>query len=90
MYSCGPTVYRYAHVGNLRTFLLPDLIRRTLLYHGIEVVHVQNITDVGHLRDERREGCLAATPHQLQDEEREDRKDRKAISFFARFARFAF
>ena len=53
MYSCGPTVYRYAHVGNLRTFLLPDLIRRTLLYHGIEVVHVQNITDVGHMRDER-------------------------------------
>ena len=53
MYSCGPTVYRYAHVGNLRTFLLPDLIRRSLLYHGIEVFHVQNITDVGHLRDER-------------------------------------
>jgi cysteinyl-tRNA synthetase len=53
MYSCGPTVYRYAHVGNLRTFLLPDLIRRVLLYHGIEVVHVQNITDVGHMRDER-------------------------------------
>ena len=53
MYSCGPTVYRYAHVGNLRTFLLPDLIRRTLIYHGIEVVHVQNITDVGHMRDER-------------------------------------
>jgi len=53
MYSCGPTVYRYAHVGNLRTFLLPDLIRRTLLYHGVEVFHVQNITDVGHLRDER-------------------------------------
>ena len=53
MYSCGPTVYRYAHVGNLRTFLLPDLIRRTLLYHGIEVFQVQNITDVGHMRDER-------------------------------------
>jgi cysteinyl-tRNA synthetase len=53
MYSCGPTVYRYAHVGNLRTFLLPDFIRRTLLYHGVEVFHVQNITDVGHLRDER-------------------------------------
>ena len=53
MYSCGPTVYRYAHVGNLRTFLLPDLIRRVLLYHGVEVLHVQNITDVGHLRDER-------------------------------------
>jgi cysteinyl-tRNA synthetase len=53
MYSCGPTVYRFAHVGNLRTFMLPDLIRRVLLYHGVEVLHVQNITDVGHLRDER-------------------------------------
>jgi cysteinyl-tRNA synthetase len=52
MYSCGPTVYRYAHVGNLRSFLLADLIRRVLLYHGLEVLHVQNITDVGHLRDE--------------------------------------
>jgi cysteinyl-tRNA synthetase len=53
MYSCGPTVYRYAHVGNLRTFLLADLIRRAALYHGIDVFQVQNITDVGHLRDER-------------------------------------
>jgi cysteinyl-tRNA synthetase len=50
MYSCGPTVYRYAHVGNLRTFLLADLIRRAVLYHGVAVLHVQNITDVGHLR----------------------------------------
>ncbi len=53
MYSCGPTVYRYAHVGNLRTFLLADLVRRVLLHHGLRVVHVQNITDVGHMRDER-------------------------------------
>jgi cysteinyl-tRNA synthetase len=53
MYSCGPTVYRYAHVGNLRTFLLADLIRRVLLFHGLDVFHVQNITDVGHMRDER-------------------------------------
>jgi cysteinyl-tRNA synthetase len=53
MYTCGPTVYRYAHVGNLRTFLLADLIRRVLLYHGLEVLQIQNITDVGHLRDER-------------------------------------
>jgi cysteinyl-tRNA synthetase len=52
MYSCGPTVYRYAHVGNLRSFMLADLIRRVALYHGLEVLHVQNITDVGHLRDE--------------------------------------
>ena len=53
MYTCGPTVYRYAHVGNLRSYLLADLIRRVLLYHGLEVRHVKNITDVGHLRDER-------------------------------------
>ncbi|HLA17323.1 MAG TPA: cysteine--tRNA ligase [Candidatus Limnocylindrales bacterium] len=53
MYSCGPTVYRYAHIGNLRTFLLADLIRRACLWHGLRVTHVQNITDVGHLRDER-------------------------------------
>ncbi len=50
MYSCGPTVYRYAHVGNLRTFLLADLIRRAVLFHGVDVLHVQNITDVGHMR----------------------------------------
>ncbi|MEO8272797.1 MAG: hypothetical protein ABI620_01860 [Chloroflexota bacterium] len=50
IYSCGPTVYRYAHVGNLRTFMLADLIRRAILYHGVEVLQVQNITDVGHLR----------------------------------------
>jgi cysteinyl-tRNA synthetase len=53
MYACGPTVYRFAHVGNLRTFLLADLIRRVVLYHGVAVLAVQNITDVGHLRDER-------------------------------------
>src|SRR5512146_3478472 len=53
MYTCGPTVYRFAHVGNLRSFLLADLIRRALLYHGLEVLHVKNVTDVGHLRDER-------------------------------------
>ena len=52
MYTCGPTVYRFAHVGNLRSNLLADLIRRVLLYHGIEVFHVKNITDVGHLRED--------------------------------------
>jgi cysteinyl-tRNA synthetase len=53
MYTCGPTVYRWAHVGNLRSYLLADVIRRALLYHGFPVLHVKNITDVGHLRDER-------------------------------------
>jgi cysteinyl-tRNA synthetase len=53
MYSCGPTVYRYAHVGNLRTFLLADLVRRALEAGGVEVRQVQNITDVGHMTNER-------------------------------------
>ena len=52
MYSCGPTVYRPVHIGNLRSFLLGDLIRRVLAWAGIEVRQVMNITDVGHMTDE--------------------------------------
>jgi len=52
MYACGPTVYRFAHVGNMRTFLLPDLIRRNAERQGLSVVVCQNITDVGHLADD--------------------------------------
>ena len=52
IYCCGPTVYRDAHVGNLRTFLLSDLIARTLTLQGIEVQLIQNITDVGHMADD--------------------------------------
>ena len=52
LYSCGPTVYRYIHIGNLRTFLMADWLRRTLAYHGLAVRHVKNITDVGHMRIE--------------------------------------
>ncbi len=52
MYSCGPTVYRYIHIGNLRTFTMADWIRRAFEYQGFEVLHVKNITDVGHMRRE--------------------------------------
>jgi len=52
IYSCGPTVYRYVHVGNLRTFMLPDLLRRSLEYLGFETQQVMNVTDVGHLTDD--------------------------------------
>src|SRR5438876_223734 len=53
MYACGPTVYRFAHVGNYRTFLLSDLIRRVAeVVRGWQVQVVQNITDVGHLADD--------------------------------------
>ena len=53
MYTCGPTVYRYAHVGNLRSYLLADILRRAFLAGGLEVRQVKNITDVGHLRDDQ-------------------------------------
>ena len=52
MYSCGPTVYRPVHIGNLRSFLLGDLIRRALVWTGFGVRQVMNITDVGHMTDE--------------------------------------
>src|SRR5437867_8296605 len=52
MYTCGPTVYRYMHLGNLRTFMLADLIRRALELEGLDVTQVMNITDVGHMTDE--------------------------------------
>ncbi len=49
LYACGPTVYNYAHIGNLRTYVFEDLLRRTLEMAGYTVKHVVNITDVGHL-----------------------------------------
>ncbi|MEU7831727.1 cysteine--tRNA ligase [Nonomuraea sp. NPDC049129] len=56
MYSCGPTVYRHAHVGNLRSQLLSDLIRRVLERQRVRMVVCQNITDVGHLADDSEAG----------------------------------
>jgi cysteinyl-tRNA synthetase len=51
IYTCGSTVYRYAHIGNLRTYLFGDLLRRVLEYLGYQVLYVKNITDVGHMRE---------------------------------------
>jgi len=48
-YACGPTVYDYAHIGNLKTFIFEDVLRRYLEYSGYEVRYIMNITDVGHL-----------------------------------------
>lgn len=52
MYSCGPTVYDFAHIGNFRSFLFADLLRRFLEASGLDVWHVMNITDVGHMTDD--------------------------------------
>src|SRR5664279_2984749 len=56
MYCCGPTVYNYAHIGNLRTYIFEDVLKRTLLLLGYKVKHVVNITDVGHLTSDADSG----------------------------------
>ena len=55
MYTCGPTVYRYAHIGNLRSYLMADWIKRALEHQGVKAIHIKNITDVGHMRQEQLE-----------------------------------
>lgn len=52
IYSCGPTVYDYAHIGNLRAYVFSDILKRTLMLHGYQVKHTINITDFGHLSDD--------------------------------------
>ncbi len=56
LYSCGPTVYNYAHIGNLRTYVFNDVLRRTLLVNNFRLKHVMNITDVGHLTSDADQG----------------------------------
>jgi cysteinyl-tRNA synthetase len=56
MYCCGPTVYNFAHIGNLRAYFFEDILKRVLLYNGFEVNHIMNITDVGHLVSDEDEG----------------------------------
>lgn len=56
MYCCGPTVYNYAHIGNLRSYFFEDILKRVLLYNNYDVRHVMNITDVGHLVSDSDEG----------------------------------
>jgi cysteinyl-tRNA synthetase len=53
LYTCGPTVYNYAHIGNLRTYIFEDILKRVLVYNDYTVKHVMNITDVGHLTGDR-------------------------------------
>jgi cysteinyl-tRNA synthetase len=53
VYTCGPTVYNFAHIGNLRTYIFEDILKRVLAFNGFRVRHVMNITDVGHLTGDR-------------------------------------
>ena len=56
LYSCGPTVYWYQHIGNLRTYIFSDILKRILIYNKYKVKHVMNVTDVGHLTSDADEG----------------------------------
>ena len=56
LYSCGPTVYNYAHIGNLRTYVFVDILKRALVANGYSVRHIMNITDVGHLTSDADSG----------------------------------
>ena len=78
VYSCGPTVYRYIHIGNLRTFLMADWLRRTLYNNGLAVRHVKNITDVGHMRVE----MLDAGEDKLLAQARKENKSSAEIAAF--------
>src|SRR5579885_789982 len=76
MYPCGPTVYRYIHIGNLRTFTMADWLRRACEYRGYEVLHVKNITDVGHMRQER----LDQGEDKILAQARKERKSSREIA----------
>jgi len=67
VYCCGPTVYRDAHVGNLRTFLLSDLISRAARLSGLRVTLIQNITDVGHMANDLEDKILAQSKSEALD-----------------------
>ena len=77
MYSCGPTVYSYAHIGNFRTYIFMDTLRRALKYNGYELKHVMNITDVGHLESDADEG-----EDKMEKAARKEKKDPYEIANF--------
>ena len=77
IYSCGPTVYDFAHIGNFRSFLVSDLLVRVLKYAGYEVQKIQNITDVGHLVSDADEG-----EDKILKKARLEKKDPFAIARF--------
>ena len=71
MYSCGPTVYSYAHIGNLRAYIFMDTLRRVLKYNGYSINGAMNITDVGHLTSDGDTGedkrqALPSTRHLMK------------------------
>ena len=82
MYTCGPTVYNYAHIGNLRTYIFEDILEKTLRYLGYDVTRVLNITDVGHLTSDSDSGEDKMV--------KESKKEQKSVLDIAHFYTEAF
>ena len=80
MYSCGPTVYDYPHVGNLRAFLFADLLKRSLLFLGYKVKHVMNVTDVDDKLIEKSEGKKGKLKEITSKYEKAFKKDLKELN----------
>ncbi len=77
LYTCGPTVYDYAHIGNLKTYIFEDVLKRTLIYNAYQVKHVMNITDVGHLVSDDDSG-----EDKVEKKAREESKDAWQLTEF--------
>jgi len=77
IYSCGPTVYWFAHVGNFRAYVFSDILRRVLAYDGFDVKHVINVTDVGHLTSDADEG-----EDKLEESAKKEGKSASEVSRF--------
>ena len=78
MYTCGPTVYNYAHIGNLRTYIFEDIFEKALRYLGYDVERVMNITDVGHMTSDADEG----EDKMLKSAEKEKKTVRELADFY--------
>jgi cysteinyl-tRNA synthetase len=82
IYTCGSTVYKYAHIGNLRTYLFGDLLHRTLEYLGYEVHYVKNITDVGHMRNDDHDSLASDADKIEQAAETEGKTPAEIADFY--------
>ncbi len=81
-YSCGPTVYDYAHIGNFRTYIFADTLKRVLEFDGYEVKHIMNITDVGHLTNDDLSQGDTGDDKMLKAMEREKKTPESIAAFY--------
>jgi cysteinyl-tRNA synthetase len=84
LYTCGPTVYNYAHIGNLRTYIFEDILKRVLLYNELKVLHVMNITDVGHLTGDNEGDADSGEDKMLKGAKREGKTVWEIAEFYTK------